>query len=71
MPVGAVGVGLDQNAGAVTYSNNRIAIDADGNYNDPDDWAATPMELALLARRGLQSKLVHYSWAKHHWAQRS
>jgi hypothetical protein len=60
---GLVGGGLQQSVGAVTYSNNRIAIDADGNYNDPDDWAATPMELALLAKRGLQSKLVHYSWA--------
>jgi hypothetical protein len=56
-------VGFQESAGAVTYSNNRIAIDADGNYNDPDDWAATPMGLALLARRGLQSRLVHYSWA--------
>jgi hypothetical protein len=59
---GLVGVGHGS-ANAVPYSNNRIAIDADGNYNDPDDWAATPMGLALLARRGLQSKLVHYSWA--------
>jgi hypothetical protein len=59
---GLVGGGYDR-ASAVTYSNNRIAIDADGNYKDPDDWAATPMELALLARRGLQSRLVHYSWA--------
>jgi hypothetical protein len=55
--------GFHKSAGAVTYSNNRIAIDADGNYNDKDDWASTPMELALLAKRGLQSKLVHYSWA--------
>jgi hypothetical protein len=52
-----------QNAGAVTYSNNRIAIDADGNHNDTDDCGATPIELALLARRGLQAKLVHYDWA--------
>jgi hypothetical protein len=59
---GLVGVGYGS-ANAVPYSNDRIAIDADGNYNDPDDWAATPMGLALLARRGLQSKLVHYSWA--------
>jgi hypothetical protein len=60
---GLVGGGLQQSAGAVTYSNNRIAIDVDGNYNDSDDWGATPMELALLARRGLQSRLVHYTWA--------
>jgi hypothetical protein len=60
---GLVGVGFQEKAGAVTYSNNRIAIDVDGNYNDEDDWSATPMTLALLARRALQSKLVHYSWA--------
>ena len=60
---GLVGVGWQQNARAVTYASNRVAIDVDGNYNDPDDWASTPMELALLAKRGLQSKLVHYSWA--------
>lgn len=59
---GLVGVGHGS-ANAVPYSNNRIAIDADGNYNDPDDWGATPVELALLARRGLQSRLVHYGWA--------
>jgi hypothetical protein len=53
-----VAVGFQESAGAVTYSNDRIAIDVDGNCNDPDDWAATPMGLALLARRGLQSKLV-------------
>src|SRR4029078_2668827 len=28
----------------------------------PDDWAATPMTLAIIARRGLQGKLVHYSY---------
>jgi hypothetical protein len=58
-----VAVGWLESAGAVTYSNNRVAIDADGNYNDKDDWASAPMELALLAKRGLQAKLVHYSWA--------
>jgi hypothetical protein len=60
---GLVGLGCGEPPRAADYLNNRIAIDADGNYNDPDDWAATPLELALLANRGLQSKLVHYSWA--------
>jgi hypothetical protein len=59
---GLVGGG-HRDANAVILLNDRIAIDADGNFNDPDDWASTPMALALLARRGLQSKLVHYSWA--------
>jgi len=58
-----VGIGSLENANAVTYSHNRIAITADGNYNDRDDWGAAPMELALLAKRDLQSELVHYDWA--------
>ncbi len=61
--LGMMGIGWRQDAGAVTYSDNRIAVDADGNYNDTDDWGATPMALALLARRGLLAKLVHYDWA--------
>lgn len=56
------------------YNNNRIACSADGNaqpdlnykgkynYADPDDWGATPAALALLAKKGLQGKLVHYSY---------
>src|SRR4051812_39144662 len=31
------------------------------NFNDPDDWAATPATLAILARQELRGKLVHYS----------
>ena len=57
------GTGFVDSAGAVTYSNNRIAVTTDGNYNDKDDWGATPIGLALLAKRGLQAKLVHYDWA--------
>ena len=26
----------------------RIAYSADGNHNDPDDWASSPVVLALL-----------------------
>jgi hypothetical protein len=58
-----VGLASVETANAVTYSKNRIAVTADGNYNDKDDWGATPMTLGLLAKRGLQSKLVHYDWA--------
>src|SRR3954447_19966962 len=49
-------------ASAIAYAGNRIAVDADGNFNDPDDWAATPATLAILARQELQGKLVHYSY---------
>jgi hypothetical protein len=46
----------------VAYVGNRIAVDVDGNFNDPDDWAATPATLAILARQELQPNLVHYSY---------
>ncbi|WP_430934566.1 hypothetical protein [Saccharicrinis sp. 156] len=61
-------------AQALGYKNNRIACSADGNnqpdleytgtYNtaDPDDWGATPMSLAILAKAKLQDKLVHFSY---------
>jgi hypothetical protein len=49
----------------ITYSNNRIALDVDGNQHDRDDWAATPLILALLARRNLQSRMVHYDYNNH------
>lgn len=60
--------------GGFGYNNYRIASSADGNnqpdleytgtYNtaDPDDWGATPMSLAILAKARLQDKLVHYSY---------
>lgn len=37
----------------------RIALSADGNFNDEDDWAASPVALAILAESGLRDKLVH------------
>ncbi|MDO7135871.1 hypothetical protein [Algibacter lectus] len=61
-------------AQALNYNNNRIACSADGNaqpdlqyigkynYADPDDWGATPAALAMLAKKHLQSKLVHFSY---------
>lgn len=59
---------------AINYNNNRIACSADGNaqpdlnykgkynYADPDDWGATPAALAMIAKKKLQGKLVHYSY---------
>jgi hypothetical protein len=32
----------------------RIAYSADGNHNDPDDWAASPVALAIFAEAGLR-----------------
>ena len=39
----------------------RIAIVADGNSPDPDDFGGTSVTLALLQSAGLASRLVHYS----------
>lgn len=54
------------------YKNNRIAISADGNNQpderhfwpraDPDDWGATPVSLAIIAKLRMHNKLVHYSY---------
>ncbi|GAD03931.1 endo-1,4-beta-xylanase A precursor [Agarivorans albus MKT 106] len=60
--------------GGFGYNNNRFAISADGNNQadnndearwpraDPDDWAATPFGLALIALEGQCGNLVHYSY---------
>jgi len=40
----------------------RIAYDADGNFNDPDDWIASPVALAIFAEAGLKDQLVHFSY---------
>ncbi|MCI0359259.1 MAG: hypothetical protein L0211_12335 [Planctomycetaceae bacterium] len=40
----------------------RIAWSADGNHNDPDDWAASPVALAIFAQGGLRDRLVHFDY---------
>ncbi len=40
----------------------RIAYSCDGNHNDPDDWVATPVTLAILAETGLKERLVHLDY---------
>ncbi|OZM84111.1 hypothetical protein CFP66_06800 [Pseudonocardia sp. MH-G8] len=45
----------------------RIAMSADGNQHDEDDWASAPMALAILAHRDLQPNLVHYDYNNHIW----
>jgi hypothetical protein len=61
---------LETLAQALNYNNNRIACNADGNMKDnsgtpaadPDDWGGTPAALAMIAKKNLQSKLVHFSY---------
>jgi CubicO group peptidase (beta-lactamase class C family) len=40
----------------------RIAYSADGNHNDEDDWAASPLALAIFAEFGVKDKLVHFDY---------
>ena len=40
----------------------RIAYSADGNHNDPDDWSASPVALAIIAEAGLRDRLVHFDY---------
>lgn len=54
-------------AQTIPYSKGRIVISSDGNEHDEDDWAATPMSLALLSARELQDQLVVYVFSDHIW----
>ena len=40
----------------------RIAYSCDGNHNDPDDWIASAVTLAILAESGLKDRLVHFDY---------
>jgi hypothetical protein len=51
----------------IPFSKGRIIISSDGNEHDEDDWASTPMSLALLASRGLQDQLTVYTFSDHIW----
>ncbi|XMO85380.1 hypothetical protein AAFN75_11330 [Algibacter sp. AS12] len=51
----------------VWQGKGRIAISSDGNEHDHDDWAATPLSLALVAAKGLQDNLVLYTYSDHVW----
>lgn len=62
-----LGLFIGATAQTVPFSKGRIAISSDGNEHDEDDWAATPMSLALLAARGLQDQLVVYTFSDHIW----
>jgi hypothetical protein len=64
--VGSVVSTVVAQAAGGPYSNGkfqgRIAYSADGNHNDPDDWAASPMALAIFAEAGLADRLVHFDY---------
>ena len=48
-------------AGAQTFKG-RIAWSCDGNHNDEDDWAASPVALAIFAEFGVKGRLVHFDY---------
>lgn len=45
----------------------RIALSADGNQHDEDDWASSAMTLAILAQSSLQKDVVNYIYDNHIW----
>lgn len=49
------------------YAGERIIISVDGNEHNKNDWAGTPLSLALLAAYGLQDQVVVYSFSGHTW----
>ncbi|MFY0713621.1 hypothetical protein J1D01_08090 [Seonamhaeicola sp. NFXS20] len=51
----------------IPYTTGRIVISSDGNEHDHDDWAATPLTLALLASQSLQDSLTVYTFSDHIW----
>ncbi len=66
----ALAVIVSANVSAQTplwQGKGRIAISSDGNEHDHDDWAATPLTLALIAAKGLQDKMVLYTYSDHVW----
>ncbi len=60
-------IGTAQAQTPLWQGKGRIAISSDGNEHDHDDWAATPLSLALLAAAGLQDELVLYTYSDHIW----
>ena len=45
----------------------RLAFSSDGNFHDHDDIQATKMSMMIIAKEGLQDKLVLYTYADHIW----
>jgi hypothetical protein len=52
---------------AAAAFKGRIALSSDGNQHDTDDWGAQAIGLAILAKAGLQSKVVHFDYDDHIW----
>jgi hypothetical protein len=66
-PPASTGTQAPEVTGTFDLEVGRIAMSADGNQHDEDDWASAPMALAILAHRNLQANLVHYDYNNHIW----
>lgn len=49
-------------AAVVNFPGGRIAVSHDGNANDTDDYNSSAFHIALLARAGLASRVVHFDY---------
>ena len=47
--------------------HGRITVSADGNEHDHDDWAGTPLSLAIIASQKLQDRVPLYIYSDHIW----
>ena len=54
--------GVDGQPWVQGHFHGRLAYSCDGNHNDPDDWIASPMTVAVLAEAGLRDRLVHFDY---------
>ena len=53
---------VPQCAGCLDHKPATSRSSADGNFNDPDDWIASPVALAILAETGVKDRLVHFGY---------
>ena len=60
--VAASSFGADGQPWVHGHFRGRVAYSCDGNHNDPDDWIASPVTLAILAEAGLKDRLVHFDY---------
>jgi hypothetical protein len=54
-------------AQAIPYAGERLVVVTEGNEHGKDDWAATPLTLALIASKEIQDQLMVYAFSSHTW----
>lgn len=61
------GIYIEVLAQKIPYAGERIVVITDGNEHGKDDWAATPISLALIAAKEIQDQVMVYSFSSHTW----